>query len=49
MPCVGVDISDTSMKYVSFEPTTLNTAEKKIKQQKSRDFIQKIINEGWEV
>jgi len=31
MPCVGVDISDTSMKYVSFEPTTLNKAQKKIK------------------
>jgi type IV pilus assembly protein PilM len=31
MPCVGVDISDTSMKYVSFEPTTLNQTEKKIK------------------
>jgi len=31
MPCVGVDISDTSMKYVSFEPTTLNKTEKKIK------------------
>lgn len=32
MPCVGVDISDTSMKYVAFEPTTLNKAEKRIKQ-----------------
>jgi type IV pilus assembly protein PilM len=31
MPCVGVDISDTSMKYVAFEPTTLNKTEKKIK------------------
>lgn len=31
MPCVGVDISDTSMKYLAFEPTTLNKTEKKIK------------------
>lgn len=31
MPCVGVDISDTSLKYLAFEPTTLNKTEKKIK------------------
>ena len=31
MPCVGVDISDTSLKYVAFEPTTLSKGEKKLK------------------
>ncbi len=31
MPCVGVDISDTSLKYISFQPTTLTKAQKKLK------------------
>jgi len=31
MPCVGVDISDTSLKYISFQPTTLSKEEKKLK------------------
>jgi len=31
MPCVGVDISDTSLKYIAFEPTTLSKGEKKLK------------------
>ncbi|MCA9359178.1 pilus assembly protein PilM [Candidatus Kaiserbacteria bacterium] len=31
MPCVGLDISDTSLKYVSFHPSTRSGAERKIK------------------
>jgi type IV pilus assembly protein PilM len=32
MPCVGVDISDTSLKYISFEPTTKDNKPLKLKQ-----------------
>lgn len=32
MPCVGVDISDTSLKYVAFEPTGKVDAARKIEQ-----------------
>jgi type IV pilus assembly protein PilM len=32
MPCVGVDISDTSLKYLSFEPTTFDKEARVIKQ-----------------
>lgn len=30
MPCVGVDISDTSLKYIAFEPTTRIGVDRKI-------------------
>ena len=32
MPCVGVDISDTSLKYVSFHTATRSSTQRKIKQ-----------------
>ncbi len=32
MPCVGVDISDTSLKYISFHPAVRGSKERKIKQ-----------------
>lgn len=32
MPCVGVDISDTSLKYMSFHPSTWSKKNRKIKQ-----------------
>jgi type IV pilus assembly protein PilM len=32
MPCVGVDISDTSLKYMSFHPSTWSKKERKIEQ-----------------
>lgn len=32
MPCVGVDISDTSLKYVSFQPSTRQGADRKLEQ-----------------
>jgi len=31
MPCVGVDISDTSLKYISFHPTTRPGASRRLK------------------
>ncbi len=30
MPCMGVDISDTSLKYVSFKPTLLDNVDRKL-------------------
>lgn len=46
MPSVGVDISDTSLKYVSFHSTTSPTQDRKIKQWGDIQIPSNIVNRG---
>lgn len=46
MPCVGVDISDTSLKYVSFKPTTRPGVERELQQWGDIDIPSGIVHRG---
>lgn len=46
MPCVGVDISDTSLKYVSFQPTFKRGAERVLEQWGEIDIPSGIVQRG---
>ena len=46
MPCVGVDISDTSLKYVSFHPSARSGAFHKLKQWGDISIPSGIVNRG---
>jgi type IV pilus assembly protein PilM len=46
MPCVGVDISDTSLKYIEFEPSSEFNTNRKIKQWGEVDIPAGIVKRG---
>lgn len=46
LPCVGVDISDTSLKYVSFAPTLRDNTHREIKQWGDITIPNGIVNRG---
>ena len=46
MPCIGVDISDTSLKYISFKPSTKNGARRVIEQWGNLSIPSGVVNSG---
>ena len=46
MPCVGVDISDTSLKYVSFTPTFRRGVDRTLEKWGEIDIPSGIVNRG---
>ncbi len=46
MPCIGVDISDTSLKYISFHPNPRATLDRKLKFWGDIDIPNGIIQDG---
>lgn len=46
MPSVGVDISDTSLKYVEFKPTLRSGVERELLQWGSIDIPNGVVNRG---
>lgn len=46
MPCTGVDISDTSLKYVSFEPSTFSGGQREMKHWGEIDIPSGVLQRG---
>lgn len=46
MPCVGVDISDTSLKYVEFKPTTNADIERELEKWGDIDIPNGVVDRG---
>jgi type IV pilus assembly protein PilM len=46
MPCVGVDISDTSLKYISFKPSLKNNAKRVLQQWGDLTIPSGVVNRG---
>ncbi len=46
MPCVGVDISDTSLKYISFKPSTRSGVDRELDQWGDVSIPSGIVNRG---
>lgn len=46
MPCIGVDISDTSLKYIEFEPTTKSNSHRILKQWGDISIPSGIVSRG---
>lgn len=46
MPCVGLDISDTSLKYVALKPSLRNSATREIDQWGGIDIPTGVVNRG---
>jgi type IV pilus assembly protein PilM len=46
MPCIGVDISDTSLKYMSFKPTAHIDRDRELKQWGSLSIPSDTVNRG---